>query len=145
MSQVVRFPDVHPACIGMYLMLIHPQYIPCDLLMCIGAVQPLSYLSWLFLGESEKNLPVPCQCWKYVLVLVCQCTSTYQYVRPLNPRTYTVLYRYVLAVVRTGMYHFARSCTRCTGFQMHCFFIFDSTIRCTVMGGAWAHVQTCQW
>ncbi len=27
-------------------------------------------------------------------------------------------------------------------FSSHCFFIFDSTIRCTVMGGAWAHVQT---
>ena len=41
-----------------------PHCIP-----CIGAVQPLSYLFWLFLDESGNNL----SSWVYVLV----CTGTY--------------------------------------------------------------------
>ncbi len=56
---------------------------------CIRAVQALSYLSWLFLNESENNLS------SWVYVLVCQCTGTvaYQYVRPWGSRT--ALYRVV--------------------------------------------------
>ncbi len=57
----------------------------CTSIPCIGAIQPLSYLSWLFLGGSANNL----SCWKYVPV----CTGTYRYVRPSHSRTVTVLYR----------------------------------------------------
>ncbi len=94
-----------PVCTGMYHELTKLEQfwnstlsycIPC---IMIGAVQALSYLSWLFLDESENNL----SSWVYALV----CTGTYQYVRPWDSRT--ALYRVV--PVRTSTYPSANRVT----------------------------------
>ncbi len=93
-----------PLCTGMYYELTKLEQFwnstSSHCIPCIGAVQPLSYLSWLFLDESKNNLNL--SSWKYVLV----CTGTYQYVRTWNSRT--ALYRVVL--VRTGTYQYVPIC-----------------------------------